>query len=173
MLKRTFAKAVASLVCLVMLMAMLPVGLFGQKASSEVDRDETELQQYRLTMPKIRQMAAATLAFAKEMEQDPALAAKIKHSDDPEPKTLADFAARINKEPRLAAAITAAGLTPREYATLVLCYFPTMFAYALKKQGAIKELPKNILSENLALIEANEAELTRINKELEAHDTSR
>jgi hypothetical protein len=173
MLTRPFAATLASLVCLVMVMAMLPAGLFAQKASSEGERDEAELRQYRLTMPKIRQWAAATLAFAKEVEKDPALAAKIKNSDEPEPKTLADFATRINKEPRLAAAIAAANLNPREYATLTLSYFPAMFAYGLKKQGAIKELPKDILPENLALIEANEVELTRLNKELEAHDTNK
>ncbi len=173
MLKRPFAVTLASLVCLVMVMAMLPARLIAQKASSEADRDEVELRQYRLTMPKIRQWAAATLAFAKEIEKDPALAAKIKNSDDPEPKTLADFAVRINKEPHLAAAIAAANLSAREYATLTLCYFPAMFAYGLKKQGAIKELPKDILPANLALIEANEAELMRLNQELEAHDVNK
>ncbi len=68
MLKRAFAAPLSSLVSLVMLMSLLPSGLVAQKASSEADRDEAELRQYRLTMPKIRQWAAATLAFAKEIE---------------------------------------------------------------------------------------------------------
>jgi hypothetical protein len=174
MLKRQVAASIASLACLSVLFATLSVGLRAQPTiASEIDRDKTELRQYRLTMPKIRQMAAAMLAFAKEVEQDPALAKKLQDTEEPEPKTLSELVARIEKEPRLAAAIKNAGLTSREYSTVMLCYFPAMSAHGLKKQGAIKELPKDILPENLALIEANEAELTRINQELEAHDTNK
>lgn len=38
---------------------------------AEVDRDVQELRQYRLSMPKVKQMAAATMAFAREIEKDP------------------------------------------------------------------------------------------------------
>jgi hypothetical protein len=174
MLKRPVAARIASLACLSVLFATLSAGLWAQPTiASEIDRDKTELRQYRLTMPKIRQMAAATLAFAKEVESDPELAKKIKNVDEPEPKTLSDLVARIEREPRLAASIKNAGLTTREYSMLTLCYFPAMFAHSLKKEGAIKELPKDILPENLALIDANDAELTRLNQELEAHDTNK
>jgi hypothetical protein len=141
--------------------------------AQEIDRDKTELRQYRLTMPKIRAMAAATLAFAKDVESDPALAKKLKESNEPDAKTLSELAARIDKEPHLAAAVKNAGLTAREYATLTLCYFPAMYAYSMKKQGAIKDIPPDILPENVALIAANETELNRINQELEAHDTNK
>jgi hypothetical protein len=171
----------AALICLVsvgLLMSLAfvaPTPLAAQTASTEVDRDMTELRQYRLTMPKIKQMAEATLAFAKEVESDPTLAAKIKSDNDkdPEPKTLSDMTRRIDREPRLTAAIKAAGLTSREYSTIVLSYFQTMFAYSLKKQGAIKELPSDILPENIALIQSNEAELTKLTQELQAHDINK
>ena len=48
----------------------------------------------------------------------------------------------------------------------------TLLAYGAKKQGA-KDLPKDILPDNVALIEANEAELMKLNQELEAHDTNK
>jgi hypothetical protein len=173
MSKRTSAGVIACLVCLSIPMVVRPAPLQAQTVAAEIDQEKAELRQYRLTMPKIRQMAAATLAFAKEIERDPALARQIKENPDPEPRTLADLVAQIDRQPRLAAAIKDAGLTSREYATLTLCYYPAMFAYSAKKSGAIKELPKDILPENVALIEANEAELTRINHELEAHDISK
>jgi hypothetical protein len=172
----------AGLVCLASFtsIATLPVTAAAAAAAAgvqtiaqEIDRDKAEIRQYRLTMPKIRAMAQATLAFAKEVESDPALAKKIKDSNEPDAATLSEFAARIDKEPRLAAAVKTAGLTPREYATLTLCYFPAMYAYGLKKQGKIKDIPADILADNIALIAANEAELNRINQELEAHDTNK
>jgi hypothetical protein len=168
----------AGLVCLAsfVTIATLPVTAAAARAQTiaqEIDRDKTEIRQYRLTMPKIRAMAQATLTFAKEVESDPALAKKIKDSNEPDAQTLSEFAARIDKEPRLAAAVKTAGLTPREYATLTLCYFPAVFAYGLKKQGKIKDIPPDILPANVELIAANEAELNRINQELEAHDTNR
>jgi hypothetical protein len=169
----TSVGAIASLVGLTIVMALPPAKLSAQTIAAEIDQEKAELRQYRLTMPKIRQWAAATLAFAKDVEKDPALAKKLNDDNAPEPKTLVDFAARIDKEPRLAAAIKSAGLTSREYATLTLCYYPAMFAYSAKKAGAIKELPKDILPDNIALIEANEAELTKLNHELEAHDTNK
>jgi len=166
-------RAFASLVCLTIVLALLPGRLGAQTIAAEINQEKSELRQYRLTMPKIRQMVAATLAFAKEVEGDPALAKKLKDNTEPEPQTLVELAARMEKEPRLAAAIKNAGLTSREYATLTLCYYPAMYAYTAKKQGAIKELPKDILPDNVALIEANEAELMRLNQELEAHDTNK
>jgi hypothetical protein len=170
---RTSVRTFAYLLGVILVMALLPAKLSAQTIAAEVDQEKAELRQYRLTMPKIRQMVAATLAFAKDVESDPALAKKLKESTDPEPRTLVDLVARIDKEPRLAAAIKNAGLTSREYATVTLCYYPAMLAYAAKKQGTITEVPKDILPENVALIAANEAELMKLTQELEAHDINK
>jgi hypothetical protein len=59
-------------------LACLLIGASAAQAQStraEMDRDAQELRQYRLTMPKVKQMAAATLAFAREVEKDPAVRA--------------------------------------------------------------------------------------------------
>jgi hypothetical protein len=170
---RTSIGAFANLLCLLIVTALVPTRGWAQTIAAEVEQEKAELRQYRLTMPKIRQMAAATLAFAKEVETDPALQQKLKSNTEPEPRTLIDFVQRIDKEPKLSAAIKSAGLSSREYATVMLCYYPAMMAYGAKKSGAIKEVPKDILAENVALIEANEAELTRLNQELEAHDINK
>ena len=173
MKKRTSVRAFACLLSMAIVMALVPTRSSAQTIAAEIDQEKAELRQYRLTMPKIRQMAAATLAFAKEVEGDPALQQKLKSDTDPEPRTLVDLVHRIDKEPRLAAAIKGAGLSSREYATVMLCYYPAMMAFSAKKAGAIKEVPKDILADNVALIEANEAELMRLNQELEAHDINK
>jgi hypothetical protein len=177
---------------------------------AEIDRDVQELRAYRLTMPKVKQMAAATLAYAQAQSRDPrvqarrqrekeltALEAKsaarltdadqkrleelrakleaedaeaARNGDDQEPKTLGDMARRIDREPDLANAIRSVGLTTREYSLLTLSFFNAMFAHGMKNAGTIKELPSDILPENIAFIQSNEAELNGIFAQLQAYD---
>jgi hypothetical protein len=177
---------------------------------AEIDRDVQELRAYRLTMGKVRQMAAATLAYAQAQSRDPrvqahrqrekelaALEAKsaarlteadqkrleelrekleaedadaARKGDDEEPKTLSDMERRIEREPDLANAIRSAGLTTREYSLLTLSFFNAMFAHGMKKAGTIKEVPPDILPENIAFIQSNEAELNQIFAQLQAYD---
>ena len=177
---------------------------------AEIDRDVQELRAYRLTMPKVKQMAAATLAYAQAQSRDPrvqarrnrekeltALEAKsaarltaaeqkrleelrakleaenaeaARNGEDQEPKTLSDMARRIEREPDLANAIRSAGLTTREYSMLTLAFFNAMFAHGMKKAGTIKEMPADILPENIAFIQANEAELNQVLAQLQAYE---
>ena len=210
------ARACAS-ICLAIVLAAsssMSAGVVSIQATTqdrgEVDRDVQELRAYRLTMPKVRQMAAATLAYAQAQSRDPraqarrqrekeltALEAKsaarlteaeqkrleelrakleaedaeaARNGDDQEPKTLGDMARRIDREPDLANAIRSVGLTTREYSLLTLSFFNAMFAHGMKKAGTIKELPSDILPENIAFIQSNEAELNGIFAQLQAYD---
>jgi hypothetical protein len=177
---------------------------------AEIDRDVQELRAYQLTMPKVKQMAAATLAYAQAQSRDPLVQARrqrekeltaleeksearltaaekkrreelrakfdaeaaeaARRGDDQEPKTLSDMARRIEREPDLANAIRTAGLTTREYSMLTLSFFNAMFAHGMKKAGTIKELPADILPENIAFIQSNEAELNQILAQLQAYE---
>jgi hypothetical protein len=177
---------------------------------AEIERDVQELRQYQLTMPKVKQMAAATLAYAQAQLRDPRIQARrqrekeltaleaksvarlaaaerkrreelrakleaedaeaARRGDNVEPKTLSDMARRIEREPDLANAIRTAGLTTREYSLLTLTFFNAMFAQDMKNAGTIKELPPDILPENIAFIQANEAELNQIFVQLQAYD---
>lgn len=177
---------------------------------AEIDRDVQELRSYRLTMPKVREMAVATLAYAQAQSRDPkvqarrqrekeltALEAKSearlteaeqkrreelrakfeaedaeaeRRGDDEEPKTLSDMARRIDREPDLANAIRGAGLTTREYSLVTLSFFNAMFAHGMKKAGTIKEIPADILPENIAFIQSNEAELNSLFAQLQAYE---
>jgi hypothetical protein len=138
---------------------------------AEIDRDVQELRAYRLTLPKVKQMAAATLAYAQAQSRNPRVPARRQEpGDDVEPKTLNDMARRIEREPDLANAIRTAGLSTREYSMLTLSFFNAMFAHGMKKAGTIKELPADILPENIVFIESNEAELNQILAQLQASD---
>lgn len=217
------ARACASICFAIVLMLMLPVSpalpggsLFIQSLQAqtqdraEIDRDVQELRAYKLTMPKVKQMAAATLAYAQAQSRDPRMQARrqrekevaaleaksaarlteadqkrleelrakleaedadaARRGDDVEPKTLGDMARRIEREPDLATAIRGAGLTTREYSMLTLSFFNAMFAHGMKKAGTIKQLPADILPENIVFIESNEAELNGLFAQLQAYD---
>jgi hypothetical protein len=214
------ARACASICLAIVLAASSPilagrVTLFAQAQAhppdrAEIDRDVQELRAYRLTMPKVKQMAEATLAYAQAQARDPRVqarrqrekelaaleakaaarltdadqkrleelrakleaedAAAARQGDDEEPKTLSEMARRIEREPDLANAIRTYGLTTREYSLLTLSFFNAMFAHGMKKTGTIKELPPDILPENIAFIQSNEAELNGIFAQLQAYD---
>lgn len=201
------ARACASISLLIAL--GMPIQAVGQDRA-EIDRDVQELRSYRLTMPKVRQMAAATLAYAQAQSRDPRVRARrqrekeltaleskpearltvaelkrleelrakleaedadaARRGDDGEPKTLGDMARRIDREPDLASAIRTAGLTTREYSLVTLSFFNAMFAHGMKKAGTIKDVPADILPENLAFIQSNEAELNQIFAQLQAYE---
>lgn len=178
------------------------------QARDEIERDMQELRQYRLTIEKVRQMAAATLAFGQAQARSPeaqarrqraqelaALEAKpaasqssaerkrveallaaqeadeaadARAAEEPEPRTLSDMTRRIEREPELAKAIREAGLTTREYSIVALSFVQTMIAHGLKRAGTIAEMPKEIPPENIALIQAHEAELNDLFARLQA-----
>jgi hypothetical protein len=175
------------------------------QTKAAVDPDAEAVRAYRLTMPKVKQMADITAAFAKAMEGDAtmvsrkkldreieALEAKdsltdpqqkqldalreqreaqdAKDDEEPTPKSLAEMAARIDKEPRLAAAIKAGGMSSREFATITLAFYQAMFAHMVQKAGATKELPKEISAENVAFVRDNESALQQIFAKLQAED---
>lgn len=178
---------------------------------AEIDRDVQELRAYRLAMPKVRQMAVATLAYAQAQSRDPRAQARrqrekeltvlesksearlteaeqkrleelrarleaeaadaARRGEDEEPKTLSEMSRRIEREPDLASAIRTAGLTTREYSLLTLTFFNAMFAHGMKKAGTIKDLPADILPENAAFVQSNEAELNQILAQLQAYES--
>jgi hypothetical protein len=49
---------------------------------AEIDRDVQELREYRLTLPKVRQMAEATIAFAQASARDPKELARRKRETE-------------------------------------------------------------------------------------------
>jgi hypothetical protein len=94
----------------------------------------------------------------------------VRNGEDVEPKTLGDMSRRIEREPDLASAVRTVGLTSREFSMVTLTFFNAIAAHRMKKAGAIKDVPADILPENMAFIQANEAELNQIFAQLQAHD---
>ena len=84
-------------------------------------------------------------------------------ADTVEPKSLSVMAATVDSKPALAAAVRAAGLTSREFATAQLALLQTGLAHALLKASpAGTPPPAGVLKENLDFFRANEKELESI-----------
>jgi hypothetical protein len=79
------------------------------------------------------------------------------------PKSLSEMAARVDSVPALAAAVRAAGMTSREFATAQLALLQTGLAHALLKASpAGTPAPPGVLKENLEFFRLHEKELESI-----------
>jgi hypothetical protein len=79
--------------------------------------------------------------------------------------SLSDMEAQLRKVPAMMAGLRAANLSPREYATFMLSALQAGMVAGLKKQGALKAVPKDVPEENVKFIEEHEAELQALQKE--------
>lgn len=82
--------------------------------------------------------------------------------------SLTAMEAQFRTVPPLMAGLRAANLTPREYAKFMLAALQAGMVAGLKKQGMIKEIPKDVSAENVKFMEEHEAELKALQKEWEA-----
>ena len=180
------------------------VAVMAARGSQSAEADQHELQSYRLTMPKVRQMNEAYGALFKALHDDPqfqslqkareelsALEAKeeLTAADERriaeleaeigdaegsavpeigEHQSLSDMVAAIESQPRLAAAIRSAGLSPREFAKIQLSLFQAMFAYGFLKSGTLKELPAEVPEANVTFVKEHEQELMAMARQWEA-----
>ena len=79
------------------------------------------------------------------------------------PKSLSEMAAKVDSVPALAAAVRAAGMTSREFATAQLALLQTGLAHALLKASpAGTPAPPGVLKENLEFFRLHEKELESI-----------
>jgi hypothetical protein len=79
--------------------------------------------------------------------------------------TLSDMEARIREVPPLMTGLRAANLAPRDYAKFTMAALQAGMVAGLKKQGVLKEVPKDVSAENVKFIEEHEAELQALQKE--------
>lgn len=71
----------------------------------------------------------------------------------------AQFVARVEREPRIVAALAEAGMSPLEYTRTSEALVASLFAYGMLEAGAIKELPPEANKDNVAFVKAHKAEI--------------
>jgi hypothetical protein len=76
--------------------------------------------------------------------------------------TIAEYAARVESSPALAAAVKAVGLSPREYATAALALLHAATAQAFMDQKLLAKLPPEVSQRNLDFVRQHRARLEKL-----------
>lgn len=146
------------------------------QASSRQDKDAADMKTlaaYRLTMPAVRKLAAA-YENMMPLAADSAFARQVRDEQHPEGgASLDDMAAFFGRYPQVRAAITRAGLTPREFAIVNLSFMQASmvvgFADLAKEKGqAFDEAASGAPAANIAFVRANKSELDQVMARLNA-----
>jgi hypothetical protein len=138
-------------------------------AHAQGDVDLKMVSAYTLTMPKYKQYVDATVNLANVAAKDPGLAKRLDGFGN---QPLAEQVKLLEGTPQLRGAITAAGLTPRDFLLTQGAMLQAGMANALIKQAsrppdsAIKE--SGVSRANLEFFQQNEAELGRLAEEAQA-----
>lgn len=138
-------------------------------AQGQGDRDLKAISAYSLTMPRYKQFLGAMRNLSKAAKENPALGTALEESGD---RSLDAAVARYNAVPAAKSAIARAGLTTRDFVLLQGSLLQAGLAYGLMKQYRIPPdsvtRSTGVSRANLDFYAANEPEITRLNKEMEA-----
>lgn len=138
-------------------------------ASQQSDADAKAVSAHLLTMPNYKQYLDATVNLAAVASNNPEIASGVQGSAE---QSIGAQIEALESHPQIRGAITATGLTPREYVLTQWALLQTGMAYAMTKgSGAAQEdvIKKGGVSQaNLDFYARNEAEITRLAKEAQA-----
>jgi len=128
-------------------------------AQNVADRDAKEIGAYVLTegvLAKYTQAVKNLGPLSKQLAGNCA-----EDDDDSDAKSLDETATRVNAIPGIRQAITAAGLTTREYLVFTFSLFQNgMAAWALDQPGG--KLPPNTSMANVKFYRAHEADIKKL-----------
>lgn len=159
---------------------LVATAAFGQDWTAA---DNQELQAFTLTMARVQKADQVITSAYTALMADPARQAKIarrkaiesgeveaseaemeammreEQENDDSADSLADAVRQIEKEPAIASALRAVGMTAREYVLTQVALVQAGFAYYAQKQGLLKELPKEISAQHIAFVAEHEKEI--------------
>jgi hypothetical protein len=138
-------------------------------AQSQADADLKAISAYALTMPKYQQYLDASVNVAAAAAKDPALQAKFEGFGN---KSLSEQVKVMDGLPQIRSAITATGLTTRDYMLSQGALLQAGMAYAMTKGTgmSVDSVVKTagVSRANLEFYQKNEAEIRRRAKEAES-----
>ena len=147
----------------------LPLGARVVAAQAQADADLKAITAYTLTMPKYQQYLDATVNLANAAAKNPDLAARLDNFGN---KSLAEQVKLLDGIPPVRGAITATGLTSRDFVLTQGALLQAGMAHALTKDAELP--PDSVIKKsgvsraNLEFYQKNEAEIGRRAKEAEA-----
>lgn len=156
---------------LVALISWTATGLAAQQASIDV----YDLADYRLTQPVFDQFVKASSRVAEITRRDeafryaPLFTKDVALSGDAAAMAQG-LAARLENHPALAAALTEATITPREYAKFAIALVGAHLAHEFVKAGVIQKVPPGAPKLNVDFVSAHEANVTAVLADLGVRD---
>jgi hypothetical protein len=146
-------------------------------SAQNADEQLQDIAEYKLSMDKYDKYLAAQRNIAlKAKDLSPAEKEAFRKRADARGdanESLDDMVRNIESEPLMTSAIRDAGLSPREFTMITMAMMQTAMAASVaqmrpndNQDSLIREMKAN--PDNVKFWKANEAELTRKNKELEA-----
>ena len=155
----------ATLVALA-LPCMLTSTVAAQKAG---DKDLKEISAYTWTMPKFKQLMAAMANLGKAAQADSKMGETLEGSGN---LTIDQAAARYGSVPPVKRALADAGMSPREFAVAQGAWLQSAMSYGVMKQYKLSadsvSKATGVSKANLEFFRANEAEIDRMGKEMQA-----
>jgi hypothetical protein len=154
-----------------MMPVLLAVWLFTSPAPIQFTFTVEELAQYRLSLVVFRQFERASELIAAATRDEARLAARPLFTrevllDGDAPVVAAELASRLAGEPRFAAALTDAGIAAPEYSRFALALFAARLAHGFVRSGAMRRVPPGVATDNVAFVDAHEAEVSAVLKVL-------
>jgi hypothetical protein len=150
-------------------LTVMALSLPAAVAEAQSDADLKAIGATTLTMPKYKQYLDATVNLANVAAKNPGLAGRMKGSGE---KSVAEQIKTLDSDPQVRGAITATGLTTKDYVLTQWALIQTGMAYAMTKgSGASQdEVVKKagVSKANLDFYAKNEAEINRLAKEAQA-----
>jgi hypothetical protein len=141
-------------------------------AASTQPFDAKELATYRLTDPVFERFGHATHLVAKvihaapRFQQQPLLSRDIL-SDGDAAEMAALLQRRLDEDASLSAALFAADITSRDYATFAIVLFGARMAHGFVASGALRRVPAGVAADNVAFVARHEKEIAALLKQLD------
>jgi hypothetical protein len=139
---------------------------------ADLHRQQDADPAYQQVLKKKKELAAlnekdelsdADLARIEQLEMEIETAEQAEEEVlEGEDQSLSAMSERMAADPRVAGALKRAGLTAREAVTMQLAFLQAAFAVGMLDSGTIKEIPKEVNTENVKFLQANKAEIATL-----------
>lgn len=150
-------------------LAVVALSLSAVVAEAQSEADLEAIAATTLTMPKYKQYLDATVNLANIAVKNPGIADRMEGSAE---KSVAEQVKALDSDPRVRGAISATGLTTKDYVMTQWALLQAGMAYAMTKGSGVSqdEIVKKagVSKANLDFYAQNEAEINRLAQEAQA-----
>ena len=149
----------------------LAVSILATVPSAQTQFGVTEIADYRLRADVFAQFDRASRLIAPvtradpRFEREPLFTEEMLLSGDVLPMAIA-LEARLRNDLVLAVALRTANLTPQEYTKFTLALVAARLAHGFVKSGVIRAVPPGVHADNVAFVDAHQAEVEAVLREL-------